>query len=271
MRATFPVYVPASGIASMPPFTQAMGPWFATEAADTKYATALGRRQAICADFILKLRPYTVFMQNFHHSFVDWLPFYWEGFRQTTRYTYILGDISDAGKLWAAMSANIRRNINRARCRNKISVRRGLSAEDLSRMAAMTFGRQNLKLKHAHLLEALVAASRQRGRGDIWGGYDDEGRLHAAAFVVWHGDTAYYIAGGSDPALRESGAHSLTLWEAIRAVAAHSRSFDFEGSMLPGVERVFREFGAVQTPYFCISKGKPSVWDRIRIRLNRHG
>jgi lipid II:glycine glycyltransferase (peptidoglycan interpeptide bridge formation enzyme) len=209
-------------------------------------------------------------MQHFHHSFTDWLPFYWEGFSQTTRYTYILEDISDPDRLWEGMSSNIRRNINRARFRNEISVRAGVSAEDLSRMLALTFERQHLKPKHLHVLEALVEESRRLGRGDVWGGYDAEGILHAAAFVVWQQRTAYYIAGGSDPARRESGAHSLTLWEAIRSVAAHSKSFDFEGSMLPGVERFFREFGAVQRPYFCISRGRLSIADKIRIRLSRN-
>ena len=32
-------------------------------------------------------------MQNFHYGITDWLPFYWEGYRQTTRYTYMLKDI----------------------------------------------------------------------------------------------------------------------------------------------------------------------------------
>jgi len=76
------------------------------------------------------------------------------------------------------------------------------------------------------------------------------------------------MAGGGNPSLRNSGAHSLILWEAIRYVADYAETFDFEGSMLPGVERFFREFGAIQTPYFTISKGKLSLLDRVFIKLN---
>jgi lipid II:glycine glycyltransferase (peptidoglycan interpeptide bridge formation enzyme) len=107
----------------------------------------------------------------------------------------------------------------------------------------------------------------ERGQGDLLGGYDRNGRLHAAAFVVWQESSAYYLAGGADPALRDSGAHSLVLWEAIQAMAAHTSLFDFEGSMLPGVERFFREFGAFQTPYYTITKGKLCLLDRVRIKL----
>lgn len=60
--------------------------------------------------------------------------------------------------------------------------------------------------------------------------------------------------GGGDPALRNSGATSLCMWEAIRFAATVTKSFDFEGSMIEPVERYFRAFGAIQTPYFSVSK-----------------
>ena len=85
--------------------------------------------------------------------------------------------------------------------------------------------------------------------------------------MVWQPSSAWYLAGGGDPALRESGAHSLVLWEAIQAVRSHTNQFDFEGSMLPGVERFFREFGALQTPYYAITKGKLSLLHRAWLKL----
>ena len=101
------------------------------------------------------------------------------------------------------------------------------------------------------------------------GGVDRAGNLHAVAFIVWQNSSAYYIAGGGDPVFRSSGAHSLVLWEAIRQVSRYTGKFDFEGSMLPGVERFFRGFGAVQTPYFMITRGKLTLLDRIRIKLKQ--
>jgi len=46
----------------------------------------------------------------------------------------------------------------------------------------------------------------------------------------------------------------LCLWEAIRYASTVTKQFDFEGSMIESVERFFRAFGAVQTPYFRITK-----------------
>ncbi|MDR1938264.1 MAG: GNAT family N-acetyltransferase [Tannerellaceae bacterium] len=268
IRAAMPLYLPLPKVVSMPPYTQTMGVWFAAEAGDTKYTTALGQRQAICRGFTSELAKYRAFLQNFHYGVTDWLPFYWAGYCQTTRYTYLLNNIQSPEALWDNMSAHVRRNITKAKEKHRLSVRRDVPTEDFLRACSLTFERQGKKTLHIDVLKRLINVCRERGQGDLWGGYDESGRLHAAAFIVWQESSAWYLAGGADPSLRDSGAHALVLWEAIRAVAAYTPRFDFEGSMLPGVERFFREFGAIQTPYFTISRGKISLWDKALIKLH---
>ena len=60
--------------------------------------------------------------------------------------------------------------------------------------------------------------------------------------------------GGADPELRNSGATSLLMWEAIQFAATVTKKFDFEGSMIESVERFVRAFGARQIPYFQITR-----------------
>jgi hypothetical protein len=265
--AAMPLYVPCKYIVSMPHYTQTMGIWFAAEAADTKYSSLLGHRQAICENFIEKLRSYKSYLQNFSHEFTDWLPFYWDGYSQMTRYTYILHGIKNFEKLWLDMSQHTRRNIKKAK-EESIVVRHGVTADDFLEIQALTFKRQKKKnIQSDAVLRRLINAARKRGQGEIFGGYDDAGNLHAAAFIVWQKSSAYYIAGGGDPVLRSSGAHSLVMWDAIKHVSRYTDTFDFEGSMIRGVERFFREFGAVQTPYFVITRGKPGFMDRVHMKL----
>ncbi|MDR1408350.1 MAG: GNAT family N-acetyltransferase [Tannerella sp.] len=267
--AAWPLYMPLPGVVILPPWTQTMGIWLAPSPHDAKYASTLEHRQTLCHQLIDRLHARS-FLQHFNHAFTDWLPFYRAGYRQTTRYTYLLPDLKNVEHLWENMSQNIRRNIRKAREQHRITVRLGVPADDFVRIQAQTFERQHMKNKQdPRVLRRLIDVCRQRGQGEIWGGYDEQGRLHAAAFVVWQKRAAYYLAGGGDPALRQSGAHSLVLWEAIQFAALHSDTFDFEGSMLPGVERFFREFGGIQTPYFAISKRTLSLTDRIRLRWKR--
>jgi hypothetical protein len=271
LLAAMPLYLPIPHIVSMPPFTQTMGPWFRPVTEDTKYSTALAQRQEAGKMLASGLKKYSAFLQNFHYTVTDWLPFYWEGYRQTTRYTYLLNDIKDTGRMWENMSPHIRRHISRAGEKHRLSARRGVTAGELLRVHRLTFGRQGLKPRHTAVLERLVNTCLDRRQGDVWGGYDAEDRLHAAAFVAWQDSSAYYIAGGTDPALCDSGAHALVLWQAIRDVSRYTSLFDFEGSMLPGVERFFRGFGAAQTPYFTISRGKPGLWNRMMIKAATGG
>lgn len=270
IQAALPLYIPRRGIISMPSYTQTMGPWFAPESGDTKYTKALGRRQALCKQLLDKLGAHSYFLQNFHYGITDWLPFYWEGYKQTTRYTYLLKGLQQPDLIWENMSPNIRRNITKAKEKHHITVRKGISIDEFLQIQEQTFGRQGIPNKSdTGTLVRLIRTCRQRGQGDLWGGYDEQGRLHAAAFIVWQESSAWYLAGGGNPALRSSGAHSLILWECIRYVSRFTNQFDFEGSMIPGVERFFREFGAIQTPFFTITKGKLSLVDRACLKIGR--
>ena len=268
IEAAMPIYVPWRGKVTMPFYTQTMGPWIAPEAEDAKYATRLARRQALMQSFVERLSPYSYFYQHFSSQITDWLPFYWAGFSQTTRYTYRLYSISDTTRLWEEMSQSVRRHIRKAG-KLGIEVQAGLPVGELLRLQALSFARQGLKPKGRKVLKQLVEEARRRGVGEIFGAYDAGGRLHAAVFIVWQKSSAYYIAGGGDPQFRDSGAHTLALWEAIQFVSRHTDCFDFEGSMLPGVERAFREFGAKQVPYFAIKKGNLSLYNRACLKLGR--
>jgi len=126
ITAAMPLYCPRQGIISMPSYTQTMGPWFAPESKDTKYTKTLGHRQVLCKQLLNTLKSYPYFMQNFHYGITDWLPFYWEGYRQTTRYTYMLKDIRNTKAILGNMSFNIRRNIcHKLACQIQRSSRSG--------------------------------------------------------------------------------------------------------------------------------------------------
>lgn len=270
VQAALPFYILAPGIISMPPFTQTMGPWFAPEPKDAKYNRTLGQRQAICKEFTDALKKYAHFLQYFSYRVTDWLPFYWEGYKQTTRYTYLLNNIRNEQSVWENMSSNIRRNITKAKEKQGITVKKGISVHDFLRVQALTFKRQQLSApKEQEILKNIISTCRQRNQGDLWGAYDDKGNLHAVAFIAWQKSSAYYLAGGGDPELRASGAHSLVLWEGIRFTAQYTDLFDFEGSMVPGIERFFREFGAIQTPFFTITRGNLSLLYRAWLKLTK--
>ena len=83
----------------------------------------------------------------------------------------------------------------------------------------------------------------------VLGARDGNGKLHAVGYFIGDKNTVYYLAGGGDSNLRNSGAMSLLMWHAIKKVSLTSKIFDFEGSMIEPIERFFRSFGAQQVSY----------------------
>ena len=83
---------------------------------------------------------------------------------------------------------------------------------------------------------------------------DNDGHTHSAIYLLHLNSTIYYLIGGGDPKYRNSGAMSLLINEALKLAKDKHCLFDFEGSMIEPIERFFRAFGAVQTPYFQIKK-----------------
>jgi hypothetical protein len=263
IRAAMPIYVPCKGIITMPPYTQTMGPWFAPPE-EPDFAEC----RIICQKFAETVKGYSYFSQSFCYTVTDWLPFYWNGCSQTTRYTYLLKDLHDTHRLWANICKTKQRYIRQAMKKHHLTVRTGVPTAEFLRLNALVFERQEIAPYHHNVLRKLIDTATDRGQAAVWGAYDEADRLHAALFVVRQGATAYYIAGGSEPVFRHTHATCLLFWKVLCEVA-DCDVFDFEGSMIQGVERFFREFGAVQTPYFTVYKGQLTLLRRARIKLSR--
>lgn len=236
----------------MPALSQKLGILFAPS--NAKPVERQSAEQRFAAELIDRIGPFSSFHQNFHENFTDWLPFHWRGFSQSTRYTYVLDDIADCDRIWETMRPHHRKAIRKAQ-RLGIRVRDDLPLERFLELNRKTFSRQQIEPPATDLairrLDAALAANAGRR---IFAGVDAQDRVHAAVYVAWDNGTAYYLMGGSEPELRASGAQLLAMWEAIRASRDFATRFDFEGSMLPQIERVFRGFGATQRPYFSITK-----------------
>ena len=241
-------------VLSQPSLTQTLGPWISTT--NAKYAKRLGREKDLMTELIERLPDYDHFSQNWHFECTNWLPFHWQGFRQTTRYTYRIERLKEKSDqdIWADLQPNVRTDIKKARNRERLVVRDDLPLEVFWRLNKMVFERQSKPMPYGRpLIESLDKAAATRGCRKALIAVDEQGRAHAGVYVVWDEQSAYYLMGGGDPDLRNSGATSLCMWEAIKFASTVTSCFDFEGSMLEPVERFFRAFGAVQTPYFNLT------------------
>lgn len=236
-----------------PPETQTLGPWL--RSSNSKLVKRLAEEKDLLGQLAEQLPDFSHFQQNWHHNNTNWLPFFWRGFSQTTRYTYRLPDLSNIDSIWRGLKESIRGDIRKAENRYGLSIETNASLDAFMALNVKTFQRQGLKLPYTrNFITKLDSACKQRSSRAIFIATDSSGRHHAGVYTVWNKSSAYYLMGGADPELRSSGATALCLWSAIKHASTVAESFDFEGSMMEPVERFVRAFGASQTPYFVISK-----------------
>jgi lipid II:glycine glycyltransferase (peptidoglycan interpeptide bridge formation enzyme) len=200
---------------------------------------------------------------NFHYNYTNWLPFYWSGYQQTTRYTYVIENLADLELVFSNFDHSKRKNINRAE--KIVNIYDNLKPEEFYDNHKFTLNKQGKNISYTfELFRNIHTNVKKQDAGKIWCAKDNEENIHAAIFVVYDSKSAYYLISTIDPDYRNSGAASLLLKHAITYVSQFTKKFDFEGSMIQGVENSFRKFGAVQNQYFRITKDNRLVMRSAR-------
>ena len=238
----------------MPELTPWLHIWF-NVAPNAKYSSRLSFEKKHLGELIAHLPNVHRFHQKYSYDFQNWLPFYWQGFRQTTRYSYVINEGVDEQVAFQQLKKNTRYDIKKAE--KEVAVVESDDMHQFLKLNKMSFERQTKRASYSdNLVLRLDAECRDRKCRKILCAVDAQERIHAAIYLVWDDRSVYYIMGGGDSTLRQSKANSLLIWEAIKFAIASGKRFDFEGSMMEPLEKFFRSFGAQQKPYFSISKNK---------------
>jgi hypothetical protein len=238
----------------MPKLTKTMGPYIIYPERQ-RYQEKLSYEKDIMNKLIDQLPDVDFFFQHFHYSITNWLPYYWRGFKQTTRYTYVIEDLSNLNDVFSNFSYSKRKNIKRAE--DLLTVKFDLPAKNFYEHHKMTLAKQNKFINYSYsLFKRIYDSGYMHNSARTIYAEDGQGNIHSALFIIWDDNSAYDLISTIDPDFRNSGSASLLIREAIKMVSTVTKKFDFEGSMEESVENSFRQFGAVQKPYFRIIKFK---------------
>ncbi len=238
----------------MPPVAPYQGCYIRLPEAGRKEAARIAREQQALHTLFEGLPPRAFFFQHFFPDATNWTALYWMGYRQTTRYSYQLGDLSDLGAVYAGFENRARTAIRKADRELAVTLVRDSGV--LYELLGRTFRKQSLPNPYpAERLAAVTACCLEKGIGRLYVVRDRAGRAHAAGFAVWDGGRAYWTIQAADPVHLSAGGPALMVWHAIReAAAAGIGTFDFTGSMMPNVERFLRQFGGSPVPRHYISR-----------------
>lgn len=225
----------------MPRLTQTLGIWMADsgKSQGNKY---LAEQKEVINQILAQLpRAKNIrICLDTHCSYI--LPYCWKGFTVTPFCSYRIIDLSDIDKVYANFGKVVKKNIKGAK--HKVTISDEVDVDQLYGILEKTFKNQNRKYPISkELIQEIVSECEKRNAGKMLSAIDESGNVHASSYFVYDKNVCYYLISGSDPEFRSSGAQTLLLWEGIQFAAKVSKAFDFEGSMIEGIETFFRAFG----------------------------
>ncbi len=194
-----------------------------------------------------------VYEQQYQTSFVNWLPFMWNGYSALLRYTYIIEDTTDLGKVWDGVTSKRRSVIKKGQRNSTFSEE--LPIARFYEEHEKIYFKQGLKCPFSYdLWEKLAIACITNDSGRISCRLSKDNDVAAISFVVWDDKSLYKLMGGPIPEYAKLDAYSALTWDEI--VLAHEKGirYDFEGSVIKRISKSFREYGATPIPYFRIRK-----------------
>jgi hypothetical protein len=241
---------------STPWYTPWLGPWIRPSGA--KGMNELGHQHQVLAGLIEKLPKCQRVFVPCAPEVGNLMGFHWAGFDLRLLYTYRFNDLSDIDAIWKGMKDKTRNICRKAEKQTVVNAERPLS--DVMTILDKTYRRQGLDLSQSYeTLERIESAMRPRNQRTLCVAEDAQGRIHGFAYIVFDSRHSFYVAGGGDPELRDSGAQALCVWSAIKEAARHSKVFDFEGSMNPTIESFVRSFGGQLTPRYLAKRTSPGL------------
>lgn len=194
-------------------------------------------------------------------SFTHYQLFLDKGFEHTPKITYEIDLGRTEEKLFAAINSNHRNLIKQASQSNEI-VEGNEYLPFLLQLHKETFSRKNKPYPfQPSVVEKLVKESQTINRGSLFAMKDGQNSITAGIFTVWDKEKMYLLLSAVDVKKAHPGAVRSLIWHAIKTARSNGlKTFDFEGSMDPGIAAFFKRFGGERKTYLCASKNKSVLW-----------
>lgn len=164
------------------------------------------------------------------------------------RQNYILPLNMNYAGLYSAYSTNAKRNLKKAE-NNKLSFVSDIRLEEYFELKSENL-QVKLSKKQLQTLKRFIAFGQYKGTGKIYGVYSPGNELCAAVYFGRYGNRVTYMNAVSDKIGKELGGMLFLIDRFIRENAGKNLVLDFEGSMIPGVARFYKGFGAYPETYF---------------------
>jgi hypothetical protein len=238
------------GVLSNPLFVKYLGVLYAVDV--EKSGKGRDLKYKIDREIISNMGGGKIWSYSFHPNFKNWLNFYWNGYKQTTRYTYQI-DFSKTPDFRMNYGGNVKGHFKTARKHNLIID--DIDFEKFAEVNAKTYEGQSKRAPYSK--KKLITVLYNLAEHNCLYAKavkDCEGNVHSVAAVVYDRRSANLILNGTDPAYKQFSGNTLLIDHMIDFAGKNCGIFDFEGSMHERIEKFYRDFGGNITSYCFIYK-----------------
>lgn len=180
--------------------------------------------------------------------------FQWNQWNVKPNYTYQINLELSIDELYNNLSSEKRKSIRKSE-KDGIIIKQEKNYDIVKTLVLKTFSRQKKKINTIYL-EKILNNWANENNSFAYVAYLNNQPI-ATAFCVYDNSSAYYLFGGYDFENVHHGAGVTCMWQSIlKSKELGLKVFDFEGSMLPNVEKYFRDFGGELVPYFVCEQKK---------------
>ena len=228
---------------SMPRYTQTLGIWMDPEVRAPKRGNDhLGTQKEVIHELLSKLPVKNRIDLVVDSSQAYILPFRWEKYSIEPAFSYRILLDEDLEEIEDRYSKNIKRDINRGE--KALTVVESADIDTFIRLQDLTYKRQNRKNPvDAAFTRRVIESSLRHESGCLLIAKDSEGRAHAGSFLLYDEKVCYHLMSGQDTSFGNDCAMPLLFRHEIAFAKEKSAAFDFEGSMIEGIEQTYRRYG----------------------------
>ncbi len=248
-------YVMDNGRIHNPLYTQTLGIWMTDEVRSSQRGNnQFSRQKEIIRDLLRKLpvKKGIDLVLDCKQSYV--LPFRWEGYTIEPTFSYRIEDLSDMGSVEARFSKSIKRDINKAVKELQIDYSNESISEFID-LQNLTYKRQSRRNPiDNEFTYSVIAKTIEAGHGKLLMARDAKGKAHAGSFVMFDDRISYHLMSGQDTSYGNDCAMPLLFYSELMFAQKVSKAFDFEGSMVEGIEQVYRRYGGAQVINWHVTK-----------------
>lgn len=200
---------------------------------------------------------------KFNYNYINWQPFYWNGYKQTTNYTCIVDYKKINYDINTLIDSEKRRQLKKAREYDfKIEVDL-LSAKEFYNYYSRVLEKKGKKIKYSYsFFEKLYLKTKEKNKSYIFSIHKEK-IIHAAYFIVLDNKSAHYLIVSIDEEYKKFRGSTLLTYFILDYFSNKLNFFNFEGSMIEFVQEHNKTFSTDINPYIVI-KEKDTIMRKIK-------